>query len=94
MTDTLPVRYWPAEEVAMGEKIQLPGKEYLGDSVYCEIDRNGTFVLTTENGMPIDPSNTIYLEPDVFDALALYVTRVRRAIAAIRRQEAQGDPGE
>lgn len=91
MTDTLPVRYWPTEEVAMGDKMELPGKVYLGDSVYCEIQQSGQICLTTENGAPTDPSNTIYLEPEVFDALALYVERVRRAVAAFREQEAKGD---
>jgi hypothetical protein len=47
---------------------------YLGDSVYAECDGYG-FTLTTENGY--GPSNTIYLEPEVFNALALYVERLR-----------------
>lgn len=46
-------------------------KEYLGDSVYADFDGYG-IVLTTENGLPTDPSNTIYLEPAVLDALAQY----------------------
>lgn len=41
-------------------------KRYLGDSVYIEIE-NGMFKLTTNNGF--GPTNTIYLEPDVYDAL-------------------------
>ena len=36
-------------------------KEYLGDSVYAELDSYG-IVLTTENGSPSDPSNTICLD--------------------------------
>jgi hypothetical protein len=52
-------------------------KVYLGDSVYVDVNRAGQLVLTTENGLPTDPSNTIYLEPDVYDALVLYVKRMR-----------------
>jgi len=44
-------------------------KAYLGDSVYVDLDDGGWIVLTTENGLPGDPSNTIYLEPEVFKAL-------------------------
>jgi hypothetical protein len=45
-------------------------KEYLGDSVYAEFDGN-VLVLTTDNGL--GPSNTIYLEPEVYGALAAFV---------------------
>lgn len=45
-------------------------KEYLGDSVYAEVNEFGQLVLTTENGH--GPSNTIYLEPEVYDALIRY----------------------
>lgn len=49
-------------------------KTYLGDSVYAESD--GMHVtLTTENGLPSDPSNTIHLEDDVIDALLLVTGR-------------------
>jgi hypothetical protein len=47
-------------------------KAYLGDSVYVEVDAAGLH-LTTENGKENDPSNTIYLEAEVFTALVLYV---------------------
>lgn len=46
-------------------------KQYIGDSVYCEY-RNGGFVLTTENGLPTDPSNTIVLEWEVIHSLERY----------------------
>ena len=49
-------------------------KVYLGDSVYVEVDR-GMFKLTTDSGF--GPSNTIYLEDSVFDALVEYVERLR-----------------
>jgi hypothetical protein len=43
-------------------------KIYIGDSVYAEFD--GYHVkLTTENGYPDDPRNTIYLEPAVLKNL-------------------------
>lgn len=53
----------------------MPEKIYLGDSVYCQFDGHG-FVLTTENGMPHDPSNKIYLEPEVIHALFRNVNRI------------------
>lgn len=52
-------------------------KDYLGDSVYVEIE-DGMIKLTTENGL--GPSNTIYLEPNVFDALSRYVTRIEQIV--------------
>ena len=44
-------------------------KQYLGDGVYVEVD-GGMFKLTTENG--IEATNTIYLEPPVYDAFERY----------------------
>jgi hypothetical protein len=46
-------------------------KRYLGDSVYAEFD-GWCIVLTTENGLPSDPSNTICIESGVWDALVQY----------------------
>jgi hypothetical protein len=46
-------------------------KTYLGDSVYATFD-GYHIVLTTENGIPDDPSNTIALEPGVLQSLAKY----------------------
>ena len=48
-------------------------KTYLGDSVYAEINVYGQIVLTTENGEPDDPSNTIYLDPGVWASLVSFV---------------------
>ena len=48
-------------------------KEYLGDSVYVDILDGDMVVLTTENGG--EPSNTIYLEPEVRAALDDYIDR-------------------
>jgi len=50
-------------------------KTYLGDSVYVEFDGNG-LILTTENGLPDGPSNTIYLEPEVSIALVEFIERL------------------
>jgi hypothetical protein len=44
-------------------------KQYLGDSVYADYD-GYHIVLTTENGY--GPSNTIALEPIVYEALMKY----------------------
>lgn len=52
-------------------------KEYLGDSVYVELE-NGMLKLTTENGLPDDPSNTIYLEPGVVEALFRYYNKFEK----------------
>ncbi len=47
---------------------------YLGDSVYAEVE-DGMIKLTTNNGE--GPSNTIYLEPPVYEALELFVASLR-----------------
>ncbi len=44
-------------------------KEYIGDSVYVEIDDFGDVVLTTHNGYDDDPRNRIVLEPTVLKSL-------------------------
>jgi hypothetical protein len=51
-------------------------KEYLGDSVYVCVE-NGMLCLTTENGF--SPSNTIYLEEAVYQALVRYHEAVKQA---------------
>jgi hypothetical protein len=56
----------------------MEGKTYLGDSVYVEVE-NGMFKLTTDNGE--GPSNTIYMEYEVYEALVQYVARVTGAEA-------------
>ena len=72
---------------ALGDPGALPGpgersggmsqKEYLGDSVYAAWDGNGV-ILTTENGLPGDPSNEIYIEDQVWKALKKFVDRIKR----------------
>lgn len=51
-------------------------KTYIGDSVYVD---HGSFigeiVLTTENGMPSDPSNRIVLEPHTLNSLLEWLKR-------------------
>ena len=43
---------------------------YIGDSVYLEPDSRGIgIVLTTRNGLPTDPSNTIFLDWSVYRRL-------------------------
>lgn len=69
--------------ITMGEAFalkQMGGmsqKEYLGDSVYAAWDGNGV-ILTTENGLPGDPSNEIYIEDQVWKALKKFVDRIKR----------------
>ena len=50
-------------------------KEYLGDSVYVELDEAGCLVLTTENNG--EPSNIIVFEPEVWVMLTDYVKRLK-----------------
>lgn len=59
-------------------------REYLGDSVYVDIE-NGMLKLTTENGM--GPSNTIYLEPGTYLALESYWNRKTAQAKAGREQQ-------
>lgn len=51
------------------------GKEYLGDSVFASWDGHH-IILTTENGLVDDPSNTIALEDSVLRALHTYMHRI------------------
>jgi len=55
-----------------GSSSRIKGEEmskvYLGDSVYVECELYG-MKLTTENGLPTDPSNTIYLDVEVLAEL-------------------------
>jgi hypothetical protein len=53
-------------------------KTYLGDSVYAEFD-GYNIVLTTEDGD--DPSNIIYMEPEVVTSLLRYIDRLKVALA-------------
>lgn len=50
-------------------------KAYIGDSVYITIDALGV-ELTTENGLPTDPSNKIYLEWQVYLTMMKLVDEV------------------
>lgn len=47
-------------------------KTYLGDSVYASYDGEN-ITLTTENGLPTDPSNKIVIEPQIWEALKTVV---------------------
>lgn len=55
-------------------------KDYLGDSVYVQHDGHH-IILTTENGLPTDPSNSIALEPNMLAALNRYVARMKAKYA-------------
>ena len=52
-------------------------KLYLGDSVFMCWD-GGVLILTTENGLPTDPSNTIFLEPEVLNTLIIAIEAKRK----------------
>ena len=49
-------------------------KDYLGDGVYADFDGFG-ITLTAENGVTV--SDTIYLEPQVLEALNRYAERMK-----------------
>jgi len=53
-------------------------KQYLGDSVYADFE-HGSIVLTTENGLPSDPSNTIIINDEVWIHLEQYVQQLDSA---------------
>jgi len=50
---------------------------YLGDGVYARTDGYGSVVLTTGAHEGIHVTNTIVLEPEVFEALMAFVERAR-----------------
>lgn len=50
-------------------------KDYMGDSVYASFD-GYHIILTTENGLPSDPSNRIAIEPQVLEAINRYAARL------------------
>lgn len=50
-------------------------KQYIGDGVYAALNDCGQIVLTTENG--ISTTNTIYLEPEVWEELVKWVERMK-----------------
>jgi hypothetical protein len=52
-------------------------KEYLGDGVYVEV-QNDMLKLTTEDGYRA--TNTIFLEPFVYEALVGYAKRLARTV--------------
>ncbi len=62
-------------------------KEYLGDSVYVEIE-NGMLKLTTENG--IGATNTIFMEVEVYDALIRFHERAVAYYASKRKEIERG----
>lgn len=53
--------------------MNLPGKDYLGDGVYVEVE-DGMLKVTTEDG--VETSNIIFFEPEVFQALVRFTKRV------------------
>ncbi len=54
----------------------MSAKTYLGDGVYVDFDEDrAAIVLTAENG--ISATDTIYLEGNVFEALLLYVEKLK-----------------
>lgn len=51
-------------------------KEYLGDSVYIQIDSVGRIVLTTEDGLSI--SNTIYIDQTIMRGILDYLEKLSK----------------
>ncbi len=61
---------------ASTDKAKRSKKEYLGDSVYVDMDSLHNLVLTTENGLPGVPSNIIILVPTVIGQMITYINTV------------------
>lgn len=59
------------------EKQVSPHKQYLGDGVYADFD-GYALVLTTENGY--ETTNVVVLEPQVYESLLAYVTRLNGGV--------------
>ena len=63
----------------------MSAKVYIGDSVYAQESDHApgwaVVVLTTENGLPGDPSNEICMEPKVIAAFLQLPLVERHAIA-------------
>lgn len=59
----------------------MNSRDYLGDSVYVRMDEGGAVVLTTENGYPDDPRNTIIMEPEVVLAFQRWHARMMEKAA-------------
>jgi hypothetical protein len=51
-------------------------KQYIGNGVYARIEREDRWllILTTEDGYQ-QPSNTIYFEPETWEALVAFIQR-------------------
>jgi len=56
-------------------------KHYLGDGVYARAGSHGRIILTTENG--IRETNSIGLEPEVFESLKYYIEFLSKNGAAV-----------
>lgn len=61
-------------------------KVYLGDSVYVKYD-GYHIILTTENGLPGDPSNEIALEPAVYHNLVEYKENLFAEVRALKERD-------
>jgi hypothetical protein len=62
-------------------------KQYLGDGVYVTND-GYSLILTAENG--IEVTNTVYLDPQVYDALRRYVEYLRTGPSQATSKEPEG----
>lgn len=67
----------------------LHERRYLGDSVYAEVDC-GMIKLTTDNGL--GPSNTIYLEDEVYRALVQFYGEACAAVEEPHAPDCLCDP--
>jgi hypothetical protein len=68
--------FWEITWHSIKESDKVENKSYLGDSIYINTDGFG-IILTTENGVPIDPSNEIYLEQSALKGLVDYARRYK-----------------
>lgn len=59
-------------------------KRYLGDSVYATYD-GARIILTTENGLPDDPSNEIVIDSEVLYALEQFKKQIIEWIESVEK---------
>lgn len=69
-------------------------KQYIGDSVYVEMDEYGDFILTTENGYPDDPRNRIVMDANVLRNLGEFIEAGHRERQRLLDKQASKDDGE
>lgn len=53
--------------------MKIGDSRYLGDGVYCTADPSGMLALRTGSHRPEEADNTVWIEPQVVDALLKFI---------------------